>query len=142
MALLLILIILLSSFQESPSSIDSITQIEQRFNVGVMKRDAAEFDLLLANDLVHISFEGQSAGKTEYMAFFKNGDWQYKKYEPSNVKVKLLGNVAVVTGRVDRVIVVNNRETIGALAFTHVWSRIDDRWQLTSSQLTNIPARN
>ena len=107
-----------------------------------MKRDVAEFDLLLANDLVHISFEGQTAGKAEYMAFFRQGAWQYKKYEPSNVKVKLLGTMAVVTGRVDRVIVVNNRETTGAFAFTHVWSRIDDRWQLTSSQLTNIPASN
>lgn len=142
MTSLLIFIILLSSFQGSPTSTDAITQIEQRFNAALMKRDAAEFDLLLANDLVHISFEGQSAGKAEYMAFFKQGSWEYKKYEPSNVKVKLLGNVAVVTGRVDRAIVVNNRETTGAFAFTHVWSRIDDRWQLTSSQLTTIPASN
>lgn len=142
MTLLLTFLVLVCSFQGSPASVDSITQIEQRFNQALMKRDAAEFDLLLANDLVHISFEGQSAGKAEYMAFFRQGAWQYKKYEPSNVKVKMLGNLAVVTGRVDRVIVVNNRETTGAFAFTHVWSRIDNRWQLTSSQLTTIPASN
>ena len=142
MTLLLTFIVLVCSFQGSPASVDSITQIEQRYNEALMKRDAAEFDRLLANDLVHISFEGQSAGKAEYMAFFRQGAWQYKKYEPSNVKVKMLGNMAVVTGRVDRVIVVNNRETTGAFAFTHVWSRIDDRWQLTSSQLTTIPASN
>ena len=141
MAALLIFIIL-SAFQGSSPSTHSITQIEQRFNAALLKRDAVEFDLLLADDLVHISFEGQSAGKAEYMAFFKQGAWQYKKYEPSDVKVKLLGNVAVVTGRVDRVIVVNNRETTGAFAFTHVWSRVQNRWQLTSSQLTTIPAIN
>ena len=142
MTLLLTFLILVCSFQGSPASVDSITQIEQRFNEALMKRDANEFDLLLANDLVHIGFEGQSAGKAEYMDFFRQGAWQYKKYEPSNVKVKMLGNMAVVTGRVDRVIVVNNRETTGAFAFTHVWSRIDNRWQLTSSQLTTIPASN
>ena len=142
MTLLLTFLVLVCSFQGSSANVDSITQIEQRFNEALMKRDAAEFDLLLANDLVHINFEGQSAGKAEYMAFFRQGAWQYKKYEPSNVKVKMLGNLAVVTGRVDRVIVVNNRETTGAFAFTHVWSRIDNRWQLTSSQLTTIPASN
>ena len=142
MAPLLIFIILVGSFQGSSSSTQSITEIEQRFNAALLKRDAAEFDQLLSNDLVHISFEGQSAGKAEYMAFFKQGAWQYKKYQSADVKIKLMGNVAVVTGRVDRVIVVGNKETTGAFAFTHVWTRTEDRWQLTSSQLTTIPATN
>jgi ketosteroid isomerase-like protein len=140
MFLLLIFVILFGLPQESSSAtVDSVTQVEQRFNAALLKRDAVEFGALLANDLVHISFEGQSADKAEYMAFFKQGAWEYKKIEPTNINVKVLGGVAVVTGRVDRTIVVNNRETSGAFAFTHVWSRAGDRWQLTSSQLTTIP---
>jgi len=94
---------------------------------------------LLADDLVHISFDGQVAGKAEYMAFFKQGAWQYRKYEPTNVKVKVFGQMAVVTGRVNREIVINGQETIGAFVSTHVWSRSGDRWRLTSSQVTTIP---
>jgi hypothetical protein len=88
---------------------------------------------------VHISFEGQIAGKVEYMAFFKQGAWQYRKYEPVNVVVKALGNTAVVTGRVERTIVINSNETTGAFAFTHVWSRAGDSWRLTSSHVTTVP---
>lgn len=139
---LLFVFLLLLSFQGTPSTqttASEITQIEQRFTAALLKKDDVTVGELLADDLVHIGFEGQVAGKTEYMAFFKQGPWQYRKYEPTNESIKVIGNVAVVTGRVDRAIVINSKETIGAFAFTHVWSRAGDRWRLTSSHVTSIP---
>jgi len=117
----------------------AITQVEERLTAALLKKDYVTLDELLADDLVHISFDGQIAGKTEYMTFFKEGSWQYRKFEPTNLLVKMLGNVAVVTGRVNRTIVINSEETTGAFAFTHVWSRVGDRWRLTSAQGTTIP---
>lgn len=142
MSLLYIVVLILGSIHgtnDSTQNADTVMQFEQRFTTALLKRDDAKFGELLADDLVHISFEGQVAGKAEYMAFFKQGAWEYKKYEPTNVAVKLIGNVAVVTGRVERTIVVNNKETRGAFAFTHVWSRAGDRWRLTSSHVTTVP---
>lgn len=121
-------------------SVEVILSLEQRFNSGLMEKDEARFGQLLADNLVHIGFEGQIAGKTEYMAFFKTGNWRYVKYEPSNVAVKRLGDMAVVTGRVDRIIKINDKETAGAFAFTHVWSLSGNDWQLTSSQVTALPS--
>ncbi len=118
---------------------NDLMEVERRFNAALLKKDDVVITELLADDLVHISFEGQAAGKTEYLAFFKQDVWRYLKYEPTNVAVKILGNVAVVTGRVDRTIVINNKETTGAFAYTNVWSRAGDRWRLTSSQRTTIP---
>ena len=57
------------------------------------------------------------------MVFFKVGAWQFKKYEPTRVSIKLLGSAAVVTGRVDRTIVIEDKEISGGFAFTHVWSK-------------------
>jgi len=137
-----IFVVLMSALQSPTTSKDTaeaVKQIEERYTVALIKRDDAEFDQLLADDLIHIGFEGQIANKTEYMAFFKHGSWRYTKYEPSNVAVKPIGNVAVVTGRVQRTIFVNNKETTGAFAFTHVWARTSERWRLTSSQVTTVP---
>ena len=136
--------LVLFSFQGTPAPSEQaaagmVTQLEQRFTTALLKKDDVTLGDLLADDLVHISFDGQVAGKVEYMAFFKQGAWQYRKYEPTNVKVKVFGQTAVVTGRVNREIVINGQETIGAFAFTHVWSRSGDRWHLTSSQVTTIP---
>lgn len=135
-------VLLMSALQSPTSSTQSaeaVKQLEERYTTALLKRDERAFGELLAEDLVHISFEGQAAGKTEYMAFFKQGSWKYTKYEPTNIAVKLIGNAAVVTGRVERTIVVNDKETTGAFAFTHVWARTGERWRLTSSQVTTVP---
>ena len=137
----LLLLLVLFTFPQ-PTKVSqtkiAVTQVEERFNTALLNKDDVAFAELLAEDLVHIGFEGQSAGKAEYMSFFKHGSWQYKKYEPSSVAVKELGNSAVVTGRVDRTILIGGNETSGAFAFTHVWTKSGNRWRLTSSQLTTI----
>ena len=133
--------LILLSFLQGPAadSKQAVMEIEKRFNSALLTKDAVALDEFLSDDIVHIGFEGQFAGKAEYMAFFKRDIWQYRKYEPSNEAVKVFGNVAVVTGRVDRTIVINNVVTTGGFAFTHVWSRTGSRWRLTSSQVTGIP---
>ena len=121
-------------------SVAAILALEQRFTAGLLERNEKEVGDLLADDLIHIGFEGQIAGKAEYMSFFKTGTWRYLDYRPSNVSVKLLGEAAVVTGRVDRVIRIGDRETRGAFAFTHVWAREGNTWRLESSHVTTVPA--
>jgi uncharacterized protein (TIGR02246 family) len=131
---------LAASAQTTQATESTVREVEQRFTAALLKKDDVAFGELLADDLLHIGFDGQVAGKDEYMAFFKEGAWQYRKYEPSNVVVKVLGNVAVVTGRVNRTIVINKEETTGAFAFTHVWLQTGNRWRLTSSQVSTVPA--
>lgn len=121
------------------TSAASILALKQRFNSALMERNEKTFDELLADELIHIGFEGQIVGKKEYMSFFKTGAWRYLKYQPSKVSVKVFADAAVVTGRVDRVIRINEVETSGAFAFTHVWSRERNTWRLKSSQVTTVP---
>ena len=138
--ILISVVLILLSCQQVPASSQQALDLEQRFTTALLKKDAVELDKLLSDDLVHIGFEGQIADKAQYMAFFKEGVWQYQKYEPTNMKVKPLGNVAVVTGVVNRKIIVNNVETTGAFAFTHVWSVSAGNWRLTSSHVTTVPS--
>ena len=67
----------------SADSKQTVTEIEKRFNSALLQKDAVALDEFLADDIVHIGFEGQLAGKAEYMAFFKRDIWQYRKYEPT-----------------------------------------------------------
>jgi ketosteroid isomerase-like protein len=129
----------LAALPTSKPSSEVILALEQTLKAALLARDGAAFGSLLADDLVHVSFEGQIAGKSEYMSFFKQGDWRYTTYSPSDLTVKLLQDTAVVTGRVDRSIVVHGKQTTGAFAFTHVWVRSGDKWLLSSSHVTTIP---
>jgi hypothetical protein len=90
---LLSVFLVLFSFQGTSASSEQtaagmVTQLEQRFTTALLKKDDVTLGDLLADDLVHISFDGQVAGKAEYMAFFKQGAWQYRKYEPTNSQGK------------------------------------------------------
>lgn len=133
------IVILGASISATPTpsnASDPILRLEQRLTESLVRRDEIAHGALLADDLVHIGFEGQIAGKSEYMSFFEEGDWRYTRYSPSRVAVKVLGPSAVVTGRVDRAILVNGRETVGAFVFTRVWVQTSGHWKVTSSQFT------
>lgn len=121
---------------------ESISEIfhdlERRYSAALLARDGATVDSLLSDDLIHIGFEGQIAGKSEYMSFFNQGDWRYAKYSTSDLSVKVFPGTGVVTGRVDRIIRVGGKETAGAFAFTHVWARAGDGWRLSSSHVTTV----
>ena len=139
MSVLAAIVILGASISATPTPSNgsgSILQLEQRLTDSLVRRDERAHGALLADDLVHIGFEGQIAGKSEYLRFFEQGDWRYTRYSPSEVAVKVLGPCAVVTGRVDRAILVNGRETVGAFVFTRVWVQSSGQWKVTSSQYT------
>jgi hypothetical protein len=80
MSLLSVFLIHLSFLQaaSSPATTEkSVTDAAQRFTAALLKKDDVAIGELLADDLLHIGFEGQFTGKAECMAFFKQGIWQY-----------------------------------------------------------------
>ena len=139
LASILLLSTLASAAPPAKTPVEAILDLEARLTAALLDRDAAACGSLLAADLVHVGFEGQIVGKPEYMSFFEHGNWKYTKYSPSDVSVKVLGDSAVVTGKVSRSIVIDGRETTGAFAFTHVWVQSSDGWRLSSSHVTTIP---
>jgi ketosteroid isomerase-like protein len=123
----------------TPPTRADVLALEERWTTGVKERDHESFEKLLAEDLTHVGFEGQIVGKREYMEFFKNGDWRYSQYAVLDQQVTLEGCAAIVTGRVDRKIVVNGKETIGKFSFTHVWAKRGSEWRVISSQVSASP---
>jgi ketosteroid isomerase-like protein len=120
----------------APPSSGDVLALEEQWAAALRERNEAAFGRLLAEDLRHVGFEGQVVGKREYMAFFSTGDWRYSEYSLVSPQVTVEGCAAVVTGRVQRRIVVNGKETAGAFAFTHVWARRNGVWRVIASQVT------
>jgi ketosteroid isomerase-like protein len=118
---------------------DDVLALEEQWAGALRERDEVAFEKLLAEDLRHVGFEGQIVGKREYMAFFNTGDWRYSEYSLVAPQVTMEACAAVVTGRVQRRIVVSGKETAGAFAFTHVWAKRGGEWQVIASQVTALP---
>lgn len=134
----ILLLSLTASATPARPETETFLDLERRFATALLERDGTTVDSLLAEDLIHIGFEGQIARKGEYMSFFNQGDWRYARYSTADLSVKVFPDSAVVTGRVDRVIKIGGKETAGAFAFTHVWARAGDGWRITSSHVTTV----
>jgi hypothetical protein len=117
-----------------------ILALEQEWASALRERNPEAFGKLLAEDLRHVGFEAQVVGMDECMAFFNAGDWKYSEYSLVDPQVTVERCAAVVTGRVQRKIVVNGKETAGAFAFTHVWAKRDGAWRVIVSQVTASPS--
>ena len=132
---------LLRGQSAAPPTTRDLLVLEEQWAHALRERDEAAFGKLLAEDLRHVGFEGQIVGKRDYMAFFSAGDWRYSEYSIVDPNVMSEGCAAVVTGRVQRRIVVSGKETAGVFAFTHVWAKRGGEWRVIASQVTAPPAQ-
>lgn len=102
--------------------------------------DVAALDRMLADDLDYCTTRGTCQTKQEYIGRLKSGAMQYQSIEPMVDRVKLLGDVAVLTGRAT--VTAKRDGQLGSVRFS--WLAVlawrDDRWQLTSWSATPFEA--
>jgi ketosteroid isomerase-like protein len=107
----------------------------QRFRAQVEK-DVATLNALLADDVSYTHSTGTRQTKAEYIKDIVSGNMVYKAIEPSNQKVRVYGNTAVITGTVKVSVSVAGTERAVALLYTDVHVKRGGRWQLVAWQST------
>ena len=65
-----------------------------------VKRDIAALDRLLADDFILTRASGVVANKAQNLADVQSGDRLFTSYKSDDVRVRLYGDAAVVTGQV------------------------------------------
>ena len=117
-----------------------LLQMEQAWNDALKTRSMRWFENNLAEDLTDIgSADGVLHTKSQDIAAIKVDTTIYESLELSDLKVRVEGNAAIVTG-------VNHlkgrseqgREFDVALAFTDTYIKRDRRWQVWASQHTRM----
>src|SRR5579863_6485594 len=80
----------------------TLMQMERDWGQAAAKNDTATVDKFVADDWVGIDFQGKSITKAEAMTDMKSGASTTQSYEIGPMKVRVLGNTAVVTGSTRR----------------------------------------
>jgi ketosteroid isomerase-like protein len=106
-----------------------------RFRAQVEK-DVATLNALLADDVSYTHSSGVRQTKAEYIKDIESGNMVYKAIEPSDQKVRVYGNTAVITGAVRIAVSVAGTERAVELLYTDVHVKRDGRWQLVAWQST------
>ena len=115
---------------------EQLKKMEMDRAAAVVKADVATLDKTTSDDYVLINMNGRMTGKSEMIAGFKSGQSKLTSEELSDLKVRVYGNTAVITGKADVKGTLGGTDATGTILFTRVWVKKDGRWQSTSLQQT------
>jgi hypothetical protein len=116
---------------------EEVRRAENARREAILSNDTAALNQLLADSLVTTLDSGEVKTKADEVAFDRAGNRKIESWDASDVAIRMYGDTAVVTGRAavkDSVRGEGRRDfTFG---FTHVWVKLDGRWQLVARHIS------
>jgi hypothetical protein len=116
-----------------------IRQVENRRIQAMVKADTGELNQILADDLTYTHSSGQVDSKSQLMESLKSGARKYQAIEPDDVKVRVYGDTAIVTGKAKLKTVSKGQESSFQVRFTDVYAKRNGHWQMVAWQSTRLP---
>ena len=124
--------------QSSSASEQEVRRVGQEYDRAWFQQDAAAFERLLADDFTQIDHEGKLFSKAEIVANAKSGDVKFEVGQSEDLKVRVYGNTAVVTGRWTEKSTNKGKPVVGTMLNTVVYVKKNGNWQVVSDQVTPI----
>ncbi len=115
-----------------------LENLESQWRTGVMQNDVATANRLLADDYLGINPNGTLETKADAVAQRRSGTVKISSIDPNNVKVRVYGETAVVTSRVDVVGRDGDRDISGRYHYTRVYNRRSGEWKIVSFEASRI----
>ena len=117
-----------------------IEAMEEQWRAAQMSADINAMDALLAEDFVGISMTGQANTKPQQLDRFRKRTLVLTRIDLEDRKIKLLGNVAVVTS-LAQVEGMNDGESMkGTFRYTRVYQQVAPGvWKTTNFEATRVP---
>jgi ketosteroid isomerase-like protein len=106
------------------NAIEEILRLEKARSDAIVNKDAAAADKLFADDLVYIHSSGRLDTKQSFVGKLADGSAAYTRFDFSNVKVRVYGNCAIVSGDV----LISAGSQLD-LRFTDVWVKGAAGWR-------------
>jgi|SRR5579862_2477477 len=110
-----------------------ILALEKEWNTAYKKGDVEKMDSLLADDFIITIEDGRTFSKSGYIALNGNSTVHVDVSEMSDLKVRMHGNTAVVTGAYREKGTDNGKAYVYNDRFTDVWMDLGGKWQVVVS---------
>lgn len=116
--------------------------LEEQWRVAQLAEDVPAMDKLLSEDYVGISINGQVNTKTQQLDRIRNRTLVITKMTLSDVKVKLIGTIAIVTSLAEVEGTNEGASMTGTYRYTRVYQRMPGGvWKITNFEATRVPKR-
>ena len=118
--------------------VKQIEQLEEARNQAILKGDAAAIERMTADDYTFITLKGELRTKAEIVKGFASGAFKYQSRTISDLKIRVYGDTAVVTGRSVQKGIENGEDYSGDYWFTRVYVKQNGAWMTVALQTTMI----
>ena len=117
---------------------DALQAEDARYEAQI-ENDLEALDGLFAKDLVYIHSSTVQDTKASFTESLRSGKVSYHTMERSDTKVRVFGNVAIITGKAVFEVTSRGRDMTLNLLFHAVWVQRDSGLQFVSWQATRLP---
>jgi ketosteroid isomerase-like protein len=129
--------------KESKSAGDEATEqivhLEEELAEAAIRRDAAMYDRLMADDFIGVDHGGQALTKVQVLDRLNVSGYELDSLRHENIRVRIYGDCAVVLARTVLKGHYQGQEVGGEFPYLRVWIRQQGRWQAVATQSTRLP---
>ena len=115
-----------------------VASLSKQCYAALVAGDTAALDALLSDDWLGIGPLGEVSSKAQQAKGLKDGTVDFISFDPSEVKVRVYGDAAVVTGRYQVKLKLKGREDNAPARITETFARQGGKWRCVSVQVTRI----
>src|ERR1700730_10682479 len=117
---------------------EQLKKLETDRAAAVVKGDVATLEKQTSDDYTLINMNGQMSDKSQMVDAFKSGQTKLTSDEGSDMKVRVYGDTAVITGKADVKGTLGGMDTDGQIMFTRVYVKKGGSWQSVAFQQTRV----
>ena len=120
---------------------EDLNQLEDRRYAALIAKDWSSVDALLADEFFYNQGGGGTVTKAAFLEYMKAGDAKVKKAVREDTRIRLYGDVAVITGIAHVDVTLKGEDKLLNSRYLHVWVRRGDSWKLVARQATYLPEK-
>ena len=130
----------LGSWDHHRDAKTEVLELEQQWRTATLNADATAMDKLLSDDYVGISWTGQVNNKMSQLDRLRLHHLTVTRMEMSDVKVKIVGAVAIVTASAEVEGANDGNPMSGTFRYTRVYQQLPNgSWKVTNFEATRVP---
>jgi uncharacterized protein (TIGR02246 family) len=145
LAALLFTLVVPSAIAQTADPVQQVRQLEREWLNAYEKLDSAAMQRIVADDFTIVFPDGASQTKADILAMLERGrasDRPSPRFTTEDVQARAYGNTVILSGRV-----ITHRkgpdgtESRQESRYTDTYVRLDGRWQVVASHLSNVKAK-
>jgi ketosteroid isomerase-like protein len=120
-----------------------IVEAEDRLRAAMLSSDVDSLEELLAPELMFTNHLGHLLGKEDDLAAYRSGMLKVKELTASEKQVRLIGEVAIVSVRMQLAGAYDGSPANGDFRFTRVWAlSAQKKWRVIAAHVGRIARSN